>query len=86
MEEDPASLFGKAVRQRREKLELSQEKLAEKADLHRTYIGDIERGVIGDIERGVRNPTIRSIVKIVRALDISLSDFFAHCFEETGGF
>jgi len=78
MEEDPASLFGKAVRQRREKLELSQEKLAEKADLHRTYVGDIERGV--------RNPTIRSIVKIVRALDISLSDFFAHCFEETGGF
>jgi transcriptional regulator with XRE-family HTH domain len=78
MEEDPASLFGQAVRQRREKLELSQEKLAEKADLHRTYIGDIERGV--------RNPTIRSIVKIVRALDISLSDFFAHYFEETGEF
>ena len=77
MEEDPASLFGRAVRRRRDELELSQEGLAEKADLHRTYIGDIERGV--------RNPTIRSIVKIIWALDISLSDFFAHYFEETGG-
>lgn len=36
--------FGNAVKKRRKALALSQEQLAEKAKLHRTYIGMIERG------------------------------------------
>jgi transcriptional regulator with XRE-family HTH domain len=37
-------LFGLALRQAREKEGMSQEVLAERAGLHRTYIGQVERG------------------------------------------
>ena len=62
--------FGKAIRRRRRELDLSQEELAEKADLHRTYISSIERGD--------RNVSIENIEKLVKALDISVSAFFAN--------
>ena len=62
--------FGKAVRKRRRELDFSQEELAEKADLHRTYISSIERGD--------RNVSIENIEKLVKALDISVSAFFAN--------
>jgi len=38
------SKLGQIIRSRRESLKLSQEDLADKADLDRTYIGGIERG------------------------------------------
>lgn len=50
-------------------LNLSQEALAERADLHRTYVADIERGV--------RNVSLLNIEKLARALEISLADLFA---------
>ena len=59
--------FGIAVRKRRQELGISQEELGERADLHRTYIGDIERGL--------RNVSLVNIEKIVRALNISIADF-----------
>ena len=62
--------FGTAVRQRRQELGISQEELGERADLHRTYIGDIERGL--------RNVSLVNIEKIIRALNISIADFLAH--------
>lgn len=46
----------------------SQEKLAEEADMHRTYLAGIERGV--------RNPSLRNLIKLARALRISLSELF----------
>lgn len=52
--------FGKNVRSCREAVGLSQEALAEKADLDRTYVSGIERGV--------RNPTILSAARVAAAL------------------
>ncbi len=58
--------FGKAVAARRRELGLSQESLAERSGLHRTYIGSVERGE--------RNPTLKSIVKIACALGVDSGD------------
>ena len=54
------SAFGKQVHKRRQALELSQEGLAEKCGLHRTYIGGVERGE--------RNPTLTVINRIAEGL------------------
>ena len=54
--------FGRAVRRRREALGISQEELADRADLHRTYIGDVERGE--------RNISLVNIVKLAKALGV----------------
>lgn len=59
---------GKRIRTLRNSLGLSQEKLALKAGIDRTYLAGIESGK--------RNATITSLEKVVRALGISLSDFF----------
>ena len=55
--------FGLAVRARRLALGMSQEALADKAGLHRTYVGAVERGE--------RNVSLLNIVKIARALEIA---------------
>lgn len=60
--------FGKNIRIRREALGLSQEALAEKADLDPTYISGIERGV--------RNPSLLSIVRIAKALGMNSGSLF----------
>lgn len=57
--------FGKRVREERLKRGLSQEKLAELAALHRTYIGMIERGE--------KNITLENVEKFSKALKISVS-------------
>ena len=59
-------MLGRAVRKRRLDLRLSQEKLAERADLHWTYIGGIERGE--------RNVSLLNIVRIAKALQVTPSD------------
>ena len=60
--------FGRAIRKRREKLDISQEEFADLCGLHRTYIGAIERGE--------RNVSLVNLKKIARAFKISLSDLF----------
>jgi len=60
--------FGKKVKLERENLGLSQEKLAEKAGVHRTYIGMIERAE--------KNISLLSIQKLSNALGISLRELF----------
>jgi transcriptional regulator with XRE-family HTH domain len=62
--------FGKAIRRRRRELDLSQEELAEMAELHRTYISNIERGEL--------NPSLETMEKLVNALNISFADLFTN--------
>lgn len=60
--------FGKKIREERLKKGLSQEELASKAGVHRTYIGMIERAE--------KNITLENIEKFSKALDISIKDLF----------
>jgi len=60
--------FGNRVREERLKQNLSQEKLAAKAGVHRTYIGMIERAE--------KNITLENIEKIAYALGLNLYDLF----------
>ena len=59
-------MFGKNLRERRLALGLSQEELAEHADLHRTYVGSAERGE--------RNVSLENIVRLADALKVKPSD------------
>lgn len=65
---DIAKTVGKRLRAYRASLGFSQEKLAEKAGLHPTYIGQVERGE--------KNLTIESLEKITKALEIPMADVF----------
>ena len=58
--------LGLNVRRRREARELTQEKLAEKAGLDPTYISGIERGL--------RNPGIKNVARLAKALGLSTSE------------
>lgn len=57
--------FCQVVQERREILGISQEELAHRAGLHRTYISDIERGS--------RNISLRSLIRLAKALEVSAS-------------
>ena len=59
-------VLGETVRIRRKKARLSQEQLAEKADLTRNYIGDIERA-----EKKI---TLETLEKIAKALKCRVRD------------
>ena len=60
--------FGFAVKARREELGLTQEELAEKAKIHRTYLSDVERGS--------RNLSLINIEKLAAALALPVSELF----------
>lgn len=67
---DPVlTAFGQSVRKYRDAKGYSQEELAEKADLDRTYISDIERGT--------RNPGVKNVVCLAKALGVSSSELMA---------
>ncbi len=58
--------FGEKMQKTRKTQGISQEELASMLSMHRTYIGMIERGE--------RNPTIRTLYKISKALKVKSSD------------
>jgi transcriptional regulator with XRE-family HTH domain len=58
--------FGVLLQEARKNKGISQEKLAELSDLHRTYISDLERGL--------RNPTLSTIVTLANALGMTASE------------
>ena len=60
--------FGEKVREIRKSKGLSQEELAHKADLHRTYIGMIERAE--------KNITLLNIEKIANSLEVNIKELF----------
>lgn len=61
-------LIGERLRELRTVQGLSQEKLALKADVDRTYLAGIETGK--------RNPSIKSLEKIFKPLNVSFEEFF----------
>ncbi len=58
--------FGRNVARFRDQKGFSQDKLAEKADLDRTYLSGIERGV--------RNPGIKVVIRLARALGVAVEE------------
>lgn len=60
--------FGEKIRQLRKDKKLSQEELADRAKLHRTYIGMIERAE--------KNITLTNIQKLATALDVDINQLF----------
>lgn len=63
---DINEVFGKKVLERRLSLKISQETLANMADIDRIYLPDIEKGK--------RNVSLRVADKIAKALNVSLKD------------
>ncbi len=68
MQNNIKQTLGKRVKELRDNLKLSQEALADKAELDRSFISHVENGR--------RNISIDNIQKIVYALEISVFDFF----------
>ena len=59
-------VIGEAIRKHRKQANLSQEKLAEKADLHPVYFGQVERGE--------QAASVHALVRIAKALGVRLKD------------
>lgn len=68
MQEEIRVAYGKAIRSIRQNKKISQEELAERCGLHRTYVSDVELGK--------RNVSLENIDKIARALQIKKSEVF----------
>ena len=66
MEPDVCKRLGANLKRLRNAAGLSQENFAHDADLNRTYVSDLERGA--------RNPTIRVVDKLAKALGVGLGD------------
>jgi transcriptional regulator with XRE-family HTH domain len=63
--------FGAAVRRLREQRGWSQERLASRAELNRSYMGEIERASA--------MPSLATAAKLAEALEVSLSELIARC-------
>jgi transcriptional regulator with XRE-family HTH domain len=60
-----AAAFGRILREQRNSSELSQEQLALNADVDRTFVSQMERGI--------RQPTLTTLFKLARALEVQPS-------------
>ena len=67
---NPRIVFGKQFRQLRLERGVSQEKLAEMADLHRNYVGVLERGG--------QNPSLDAICKLASALKVKAGELLVN--------
>jgi transcriptional regulator with XRE-family HTH domain len=62
------ALFGKTLRSLREEAGLTQEEVADRADIHWTYLSQVEGGK--------RNPGLENIVYLARAIGITPNELF----------
>ena len=62
-------IIGETIRTYRKQAGLTQEKLAEKADLHPVYVGEVERGE--------QTASVSALLRIARALGVKLRDLVA---------
>lgn len=60
--------IGQRIRELRKGLEISQEALAYKAEVDRTYVTDVENGR--------RNVSVEILERLIKALDVSITEFF----------
>lgn len=70
MDNQNLKTFGKIISLLRKSRGWSQEDLASRANLHRTYIGSIERGE--------QNISLKNIIRLAEAFNISLADLFSY--------
>lgn len=70
MPNDPVQIAATRIRELRILKSWSQEELAEKCDLHRTYIGSVERGE--------RNITLRTLRRFADALGCEMAELLKH--------
>lgn len=66
---DLVQLLGKNVRRYRQEMGISQEELAFRAGMKRSYLSDLERGI--------RNPTVRALGRLAGALKCSPADLIS---------
>ena len=76
MEGPIAASFGATLRRKREEVGISQEELANRAGLHRTYISMIERGV--------RTASIEVVRRVAQGLETSMTDLVSETEREHG--
>ena len=67
---DIRAKVGSRIRELRKGLDLTQEALSFKAEVDKTYINEVENGK--------RNVSVVNLEKIITALEVSITDFFAH--------
>lgn len=60
--------IGQRIKELRKELELSQESLANKAEVDRTYVTDVENGR--------RNVSVEILERLIKALAVSMAEFF----------
>lgn len=70
MNDNLNKIFGRKIAKLRQQQQLSQEELADRCGIHRTYMGAIERGE--------KSPTLNTIKKIANGLNISVRDLFTN--------
>lgn len=67
---DIRARVGARIKELRQALQLTQEALAFKAEVDKTYLNEVENGK--------RNVSVINLEKVILALDVSIKDFFDH--------
>ena len=74
----PNVIFGKLIAGLRQSAQLSQEELADRASVHRTYVSQLERGL--------KSPTLITVLKLSKALGTTPSKLMRQLEADLGGF